>query len=317
MIYTKDVYCIQTPKMHSPRVRKFLGLSDLDYSQRTLHYYNHVLWPFYHTLFQEVRNHNFDAILIAGDLISEVYDQKSAREILEQLREDLVNLSDRFWAPVCISYGESDQKFNHQVQRDSKKRKMDLMNQLHHPGDGIFVLDNCQKSFDEFTVTGYYPDLRVNPNDAQAIAQDFFQKEFWFDDDSLQILLCHNPHLLTNVSVMQELLGLSSKITLLFGGHQKDGYIPLEIQSFLGSFLRDYGLSGHLCRGGFVVSENQVSYVPSNTNDISSIDLRMNEFASIVSRGLAKYSWYVPSSPSYTIMEVSRKNLTYKRDLDA
>jgi len=57
-----------------------------------------------------------------------------------------------------------------------------------------------------------------------------------------------------------------------------------------------------MCRGAFKVSSSDTSSVILPD---SKVDLAYNEALSVVLRGVAKYSWIIPATPSYTEIEIT------------
>ncbi len=61
----------------------------------------------------------------------------------------------------------------------------------------------------------------------------------------------------------------------------------------------------NMCRGAFQVSSKGVSepLIPTKGKNVE-LQLKKEEVASIILRGLAKYSWFLPSTPNVAEIEV-------------
>ncbi len=315
---TREHFIVETPT-NSPRIKHFLGLSDLHYCERMLKYYPAILETFYRELVDRYQeNVNLDAILIAGDLVSCGAEGFANQYYFEVLREDLSYLSDVFWAPVLVSLGNHDILENWEHLTEHEKSKFDMMMHLHSPEHGIYVLHNSQYVDSEFTVTGYTPKRefysRFHPQEnACEVCEDFQKQHFVFPKDHVNILLCHSNEFFMYPDILKYYPTLYQDVTILFGGHAHDGFVPRMFQPFLGESMETMGIVrrkmpfASFRRGGFVVSEKGVSKPKMSLKDEDmKLLLQEEEMASIISRGVAKYSWYFPSSPSYTEIEVVR-----------
>ena len=90
-----------------------------------------------------------------------------------------------------------------------------------------------------------------------------------------------------------------------------DGYMPIFFQKLFRSQLKDWGVWENfppqidMCRGLFKVSKDSVSDCILNDLQFpTKVDLKKEEAASIINRGVAKYSWFFYGRPGYTVIDV-------------
>lgn len=309
------------------RDRRFISLSDLHYGTLQQLFYKGYMKKFFEHIINSNKEKQVDAILVPGDLLFWLSNYQG-KDFVEALKRDLENLSYSLSAPICISYGNHDLPFNDNMS-DAEKKEWDLAYHIENTSDGIYVLNNEQKRFDDIVVTGFSPRreayaTNAMPNKALNMAKETFDKcNFTFDEDDLNILMSHDNKFFTYEQIASQYGDLYDYLTFIIGGHLHDGYMPLWLQNMCKNKLADKGIWENIppfidmCRGTFKVSNVRTSKVilPS-INEYTDISLNSNEAASIVNRGVAKYSWFIPSTPStVTIDVISNKKLKLTKSI--
>lgn len=308
-----DNYKVST-QVNLDKAIKLVSFSDIHYSVLQQLFYKEYMKKFYDYIIEYSKGAK--AILIPGDLISWLIKYQDSR-FLKSLSRDLKNLSYVMGSPIFISYGNHDLPFKEKDLTEEEIIYWSLRKYLDDRPNGIYVLDNEQVRFDNLVVTGFSPSRDVYsraamPNNALNQALEcFLNCKFKFDKQNINILLSHDNKFFTYHQNAKKLKDLYSNLTLILGGHLHDGYIPFWFQNILEESLKDYGLWEKIpmiidmCRGAFKVSENETSKVILPSDEV--INLHEEEALSIVNRGVAKYSWLIPCTPSYTEIEICRK----------
>ncbi|MDE6292287.1 MAG: metallophosphoesterase, partial [Bacilli bacterium] len=275
---------------------------------------------FFDYIKSENKGKRVDAILIPGDLLFWLsnYQEKA---FVKDLKRDLEDLSYSLSAPICISYGNHDLPFNESGLSEEEKKEWDLANHIENTSEGIYVLNNEQKRFDDVVVTGFSPNrdayaTNAMPDVALDMAKETFDKcDFTFDKKDLNILMSHDNKFFTYEQITSQYDDLYDYITFIIGGHLHDGYMPLWLQSIFKNQLKDnriwekIPMGIDMCRGAFKVTSSKTSNVILPKRDeYTDMNLKNNETASIVNRGVAKYSWFIPSTPSMVTIEVIPEN---------
>lgn len=316
----RDFYQIKTNLMLEKK-KRILSFSDLHYGNISSLFYQEYLKDFYHHLIRSYKQKPVDAILIPGDLLFYFQSFKDTK-YFEQLSKDLKNISQKLGTPVCISYGNHDLPLSPEKLAESAKRDLDLKTQLEDIFNGIYVLDNEQVSFDNLCITGFSPvrdayNTLSMPNPALEMAYQSFQTcNFNFSKENVNVLMSHENKFFTYQENASKYKDLYEYLTLIIGGHLHDGYMPLWLQTMFRDSLKDYGIwekippKIDMCRGAFKVS-NQCTSSMIDSNFI--IPLNSNEALSVIGRGVAKYSWFIPATPSYTEIEIIGDSRQLKR----
>ena len=308
MKIVEDFYHIQTADCK--KAKSFLSFSDIHYGTLQQMFYKGTMKKFFDYLVE--KNKDVEAIFIPGDLLFYLTNFKD-KNFLVALINDLENLVNRLGVPIFISYGNHDLPLNEQNLSEEEKRKLDLGHYLDNRKKGIYVLDNEQVSFNDVVITGFSPrrdDYSPNsmPSCLFKVKECFERCHFEFSKGSIHIFLSHENKFLTHPSIISEYGELYESLTCIIGGHLHDGYMPLWLQALCKESLKDYGIwekippKINMCRGLFKVSQNSISEVIF-PNEI--VRLSKEECASIVNRGVAKYSWFLPSTPSYTKIQIT------------
>lgn len=312
MQYVNDSFQIESP-LDFPKDKKILGLSDLHYRNISQNFYYEKLFQFYRYLIQSYRG-KVDLILIPGDLIFCLGKSFDNQLYFSQLKYDLQMLSDDIGAPICISLGNHDLPFSTMSEED--KKNYDMAKHLDNRSKGIFVLDNEQAYFGDICVTGFSPERNCYgtgqmPNPALENARkSFLDCHFSFSAKDINILMSHDNKFFTYPEIASQYGELYEYLTLILGGHLHDGYIPHWLQRICGSSLKDNGFWEKvppridMCRGAFIVSQNHTSDVILSKDFNSIVSLKSEEAASVVLRGVAKYSWIIPSTPTYSEIDI-------------
>ena len=179
-------------------------------------------------------------------------------------------------------------------------------------------------------ITGFSPNRTAyNPNKMpnQAIKEAydcFITKNFIFKENDINILMSHENKFFTHPNALKNYESLYKNLTLIIGGHLHDGYVPLLIQKIFLKSLKDYGIwekippKINMCRGAFKVSNEYVSPVYLPKENFVDLNLNANETASIINRGVAKYSWFINGAMAVTYIniETNQKAELYKRSLN-
>jgi hypothetical protein len=255
-----------------------------------------------------------DGIFIPGDLLFYLTKYPDVN-YFKALNYDFLNLANQMGAPIFVSYGNHDLPLNED--KDFDKKKGDLKYNLEDVKNGIYVLDNEQVVVNDVLVTGFSPkrdayNTNYMPDKALEMAYQEFQNcHFTFDQEHCNILLSHENKFFAYPQIASNYGELYSFLTLIVGGHLHDGYVPIRFQKSFSKSLKDLGIWEKIppvidmCRGLFKVSEDATSKVilPNESGKVG-VFLKENESASIVNRGVAKYSWFLPGSPGYTVTEV-------------
>ncbi len=312
MKITEDFYHIKVDGVSSKKT--FLSFADIHYGTLQQMFYKGTMRQFFNYLVEE--NKEVELILIPGDLLFYLTSFKD-KKFLSALIHDLEDLVNRIGAPICISYGNHDLPLNESKLTEEEKRELELGNYLDNRRNGIYVLDNEQVKFNDVVVTGFSPrrdayNQNLMPSGLGSVKECFDNCHFHFSKGNINVLMSHENKFLAHPSIVSEYGDLYEYLTFIIGGHLHDGYMPIWLQELMHGALKDYGIWEkippiiNMCRGLFKVSNSSVSEVIlPNENMI--VELENKECASIVNRGVAKYSWYLPSRPSYTKVEVSGK----------
>lgn len=312
MKITEDNYCIQIPEFIE--AKKFLSFADIHYGTLQQLFYKGLMKKYFATLVE--KNKGVDAILIPGDLLFYLTKFKD-KKFLNALIYDLEDLVNKLGCPVCISYGNHDLPFNESKLTEEEKRELDLGHYLDNRRNGIYVLDNEQVKFDNVVITGFSPrrdaySPNAMPSRIKEVKDCFDHCHFQFSKGQINILMSHENKFFTHPSIISEYAELYETLTFIIGGHLHDGYMPLWLQELFRNSMKDYGIwekippKIDMCRGLFKVSGDSVSEVIlPNKKTETSVSLEPRQCASIVNRGVAKYSWFLPARPSYTIISVT------------
>ena len=311
MKITRDFYQIKTMLMLEKK-KRILFFSDLHYGIISYLFYQEYLKNFYHSLVRSYKQKSVDAILIPGDLLFSFSSFKDTK-YFKQLSDDLKRLSQKLGTPVCISYGNHDLPLLEKL-TEEKKYNLYLKSHLEDISNGIYVLDNEQATFGDLCITGFSPvrdayNTFSMPNPALEMSYESFQKcNFHFSNENVNILMSHDNKFFTYQENASKYKDLYEYLTLIVGGHLHDGYMPMWFQTMFGESLKDYGIWEKLppkidmCRGAFKVSNLCTS---SMIFSDFIIPLNKNESLSVVGRGVAKYSWFIPATPSYAEIEIT------------
>lgn len=311
MKITEDNYSIQIPEFLEEK--KILSFSDIHYGLLQQIFYKGTMKKYFDYLVE--KNKDVDAILIPGDLLfylNRFHDTK----FLEALIYDLESLVDRIGCPIYISYGNHDLPLHEKKMSEDEKRKLDLKFYLDNRKNGIYVLDNEQVMLNDVVITGFSPRRdayapSAMPSCLMEVKECFNKCNFQFTKGKVHILMSHENKFFTHPSIVSEYGNLYDALTLIIGGHLHDGYMPLWLQSLCQESIKDYGIwekfppKINMCRGLFKVSRDSVSDVILPREGKGIVTLRDRECASVVNRGVAKYSWFLPSRPSYMKIQLS------------
>lgn len=320
MKVTNDKYIIEKEGL-DVGVKRFISISDLHYGTLQQLFYKGYMKNFFDYLKMENKNKKVDAILIPGDLLFWLSNYKD-KKFVSALKRDLEDLSYSLSAPICISYGNHDLPFNEEKLTDAEKSEWDLAQYIENKSDGIFVLNNEQRRFDDVVVTGFSPsrsayETTAMPGKALDMAKKVFDNcHFQFSKDDVNVLMSHENKFFTYEQIAKYYGDLYEYLTFIIGGHLHDGYMPLWLQDILKEQIKDYGIwekipmTIDMCRGAFKVSSSKTSNVIlPKKEDYLDISLNSDESASIVNRGVAKYSWFIPATPSVTSIEVQSNKI--------
>lgn len=319
MKVVNDKYIIEKEGLNVG-IKRFVSLSDLHYGTLQQLFYKGYMKKFFDYIIVENKNKRVDAILIPGDLLFWL-SKYQEKDFVKALKRDLEDLAYSLSAPICISYGNHDLPFNEKTLSDEEKKEWDLAQYIENTSDGIYVLNNEQKRFDNVVVTGFSPSrdayaTKAMPDKALDMAKETFDKcDFTFDKKDLNILMSHENKFFTYEQAKSYYENLYDYITFIIGGHLHDGYMPIWLQNIFKEQLKDRGIwekfpmGIDMCRGAFKVnSANTSEVILPSRDEYTDISLRSNESASIVNRGVAKYSWFIPSTPSIVTLEVIPEN---------
>lgn len=183
-------------------------------------------------------------------------------------------------------------------------------------------INNEQVYFDPVCVTGFSPvrdaySTFSMSNPALEMAYESFQEcNFTFSKDMVNILMSHENKFFTYPEIASKLGNLYQCLTLIIGGHLHDGYVPIWLQDLFQYRLQDYGVWENfppkidMCCGAFKVSQD---YTSSILYSGEKVHLENQEALSVVCRGVAKYSWFIPATPSYTEIEIIGNSRQLKR----
>lgn len=308
--------------------KRFISLSDLHYGTIQQLFYKGYMEKFFDYIILENKNKRVDAILIPGDLLFWLSNYQE-KDYVRALKRDLEYLSYSLSVPICISYGNHDLPFNESVLSDEEKKEWDLAQYIENTSNGVYVLNNEQKRFGDIVVTGFSPNrdayaTSAMPDKALGMAKEAFDRcNFKFDKVDLNILMSHDNKFFTYEQASSYYSDLYDYVTFIIGGHLHDGYVPLWLQEGFKEKLKDRGIWEKIpmvidmCRGAYKVSSSKTSEVILPEKDAyTDIKLKSNEAASIVNRGVAKYSWFMPSTPSMVTVEViPEKNKSLNKGL--
>lgn len=312
MKITEDSYRIKVDVLDNEK--KFLSLADIHYGALQQMFYKGTMKKYFDYLVEIGKDVN--AVLIPGDLLFYLTSFKD-KKFLMALIHDLEDFVNRIGAPVCISYGNHDLPLNESKLTEEEKKELELGHYLDNRRNGIYVLDNEQVKFDNVVITGFSPrrdfySPSAMPSGLSGVKETFDKCNFHFSKGNINILMSHENKFFTHPSIVSEYGNLYEYLTFIIGGHLHDGYMPIWLQELCKGTLKDYGIwekippKIDMCRGLFKVSEDAVSevFLPVSGKE-TIVNLENRECASIVNRGVAKYSWFLPSRPSVTKISVS------------
>ncbi len=291
--------------------KHIISFSDIHYGYLQQLFYQKALRKYFAHIYETQKT--VDATLIPGDLIFWLKNYQG-KKYLKNLKDNLKEIANVMQSPVVISYGNHDLPFKKELEQ---QEYWNLRSHIEDRKNGVFVLDNEQLRIQDMVITGFSPSRSAyNPNsmpeEALKEAQLCFQSaNFFLNENDLNILMSHENKFFTHPNIINEYKELYNNLTLIIGGHLHDGYIPWCIQKMFSKHLKDYGIwekippKINMCRGAFKVSSENVSsgYFP-NEEGVSNISLESNETASIINRGVAKYSWFIPGAMSITHINI-------------
>jgi len=291
--------------------KHLISFSDIHLGYLQQIFYQKTLRKYFNYIYKTKKT--VDATLIPGDLIFWIKNYQG-KKYLQNLKDTLKEIADTMQSPVIISYGNHDLPFKKELEQ---QEYWNLSSYIEDRKNGVYVLDNEQLRIQDMVITGFSPSRGAyNPNSmptkALQEAQLCFQNaNFSFNENDLNILMCHENKFFTHPNIINEYKELYHALTLIIGGHLHDGYIPWGIQKMCSKHLKDYGIwekippKINMCRGAFKVSSENVSsvYLPNEKED-TQILLESNETASIINRGVAKYSWFIPGAMSVTQINI-------------
>lgn len=320
-----DNYLIRKEGIHTSN-KRFISLSDLHYGVLQQLFYKGYMKKLFEYIIKSNYGKKVDAIIIPGDLIFWI-NKYQDKYFIKVLKRDLEKLAFTLQAPVFVSYGNHDLPFKEESLSEEEKKEWELANYIENRNQGTFILNNVQYKIDNVVITGFSPtrdayNPNAMPDKAIEIAKESFDKcNFRFNKENINILLSHDNKFFTHRNITQNYNELYNDLTLIIGGHLHDGYIPIWLQRMFSDELKDYGIwekfppKIDMCRGAFKVSQGGPSKVIlPNEEKSTTILLNEDETASIVNRGIAKYSWFIPSTPSIVTVEIEEENkLTLKR----
>lgn len=317
MQITRDYFVVR--KDFLDITKRFLSFSDLHYSYLQQLFYKKTMSEYFAQIIQNEKQ--VDGVLIPGDLLFYLSNFPDER-YLNALKEDLQNLVYSLSAPAFISYGNHD--FPLCQESIKEKEKWDLKYFLEDRSNGIYVLDNEQVKIDNMTITGFSPkrdayNTTYMPDKALSMAyQEFQECGFDFPSNHLNILLSHENKFFTYPNIACEYGDLYQSLALIVGGHLHDGYLPIILQKMFQTQINDQGIwemippSIDMCRGLFKVSNSFTSEVILPDFDHPTfVYLKEWESASIVNRGVAKYSWFFYGRPSYSLIDIKGDSTSF------
>lgn len=220
---------------------------------------------------------------------------------------------------ICISYGNHDLSFK---KEDTEVAKEILKEKLEDSKNGLIVLNNEQVKINHMVITGFSPsreayNTTAMPDEALAISKEQFENcHFSFNPQDLNILMSHENKFFTYTEIISYYKDLYEKLTLIIGGHLHDGYVPILLQQILKDKIKDYGIwekippKTDMCRGLFKVSATGVSDVFSSLENKLEVVLKQEEVASVINRGIAKYSWFIYGRPSVSIIKINTEEFS-------
>ena len=305
MKVTHDLYIIK--KELIKKRQKFTSISDLHYGNLEQLLYKETMKKFLEYVSDNSKDSN--AILLPGDLtfwLTSFQDKK----FLTSLINDLKDLSFRLGIPIFISCGNHDLPLR--TITEEEKNYWNIKTYLDDRNNGIYLLDNEQVRYENIVVTGFSPDRSAyginNDKNRLTSVHDLFEScAFTFNKEDINILLTHYINFFTKNDINRLYGELFERLTFGVTGHIHDGYIPIWLQKILGSKLKDKGLTEYppfiidMCRGAFKISKEKVSdVILPNEFYYKDVTLNTDESLFVVNRGVAKYSWFLPSRPSMT-----------------
>lgn len=314
-----DKYTIKKQILNSQN-KSLISFSDIHYGLMAQLFYRKSIEKYLNHIYQNT--HKIDAILIPGDLLFWIIKYQN-KEYLKNLNQFLNALSYNLSTPIFISYGNHDLPFKTSL-KEEEKEFWNLRNYIEDRLNGIYVLDNEQYRLHDMVITGFSPNRTAyNPNSMpdEAIKEaydSFINANFIFKENDINILMSHENKFFTHPKALKNYENLYEKLTLIIGGHLHDGYIPLFIQKIFLDSLKDNGIwekfppNINMCRGAFKVSKDSVSSVYLPKENFLNLDLNRTETASIINRGVAKYSWFISGAMAVTYINIETEK---KREL--
>ena len=218
-----------------------------------------------------------DYICIPGDIVDDI----GVLDIEDNCQE-LITFFKKLGsiATTFISIGNHDIKriVNNRSFYDEKrtfKNKFDCLR-----GDNVILLDNEIYEIDNVRFIGfrlsfsYYYNLKSN-EDLEMLVKDFNENIENFNDDKLNVLLCHSPICILDSYVIDRVKMLKN-IDIVLSGHMHNGMVFSVID---GIFPKNRG----------IIAPNKSLY-PDNARGIKKVKIDNKEITLVISGGITKLS---------------------------
>lgn len=218
-----------------------------------------------------------DYICVPGDIVDDagVLDINNNYQELIAFFKNLGKI-----APTFISIGNHDIKriMNNRSFYDEKrtfKNKFDCLRK-----DNVILLDNEIYEVDNVRFIGcnlsfsYYYNLNCK-EDAKILVRDFNKNIRKFNDDKLNILLCHSPICILSEEVINN-IKLLANVDIVLSGHMHNGMVFNIIS---GIFPKNRG----------IIAPNKKLY-PDNARGIKKVMVDGKEVTLVISGGITKIS---------------------------
>lgn len=190
-------------------------------------------------LMAKLKNNNYDAIYLVGDIIDSTNVLKLSKHISDRLLALIACLG--YIAPTYIVYGSHDLAYRsiyNSWLEDERTFHLKFLNKI-ASYQNINVLDNETKSLKEgtgYTISGYNPSLKyaIDTPDGNSSILLKEKEEYEFltklDPDKTNTVLCHYPEAI--ITLYNE--GILKNADLSIGGHDHNGctqfkFLPVEL----------------------------------------------------------------------------------------
>lgn len=240
---------------------------------------------------------DIEAILVPGDLVNGAKSYLN-EEYMKQLGYYMQMFGEK--APTIVSKGNHD-LYGVDDEISKKFKSIEKIN-------NVYPLDNEQVELNGTNYTGFSPRveayniMRYGKKANNMFVEDYKKADFKFDNDTLNVMLSHDPLTISSKESLKALNEDLKNITFIASGHLHNGFMTDWHEKRSKYKLQDGGywespLTGFkidTCRGGYLIGNGVKSpvYLPEQEfykiiSGLSKED--ENKALLVVSKGVSKY----------------------------